>query len=324
MASAPLLKIVGLHVEGLRALRRVDWPADGMGWGDTVPDMVVVGGVNGSGKTTLLELIFESVHGLEKPAESRPSFKASVMIEVRRGDREHLYRWNFDPKDDWPRLHGRWGEATTFTQLVRRGVVGRPEQFAASDLPSAIYLPSDRSLVIPEEAYKAAGNLKAPLTFTHRFQVPSKWSESLEALLYSARWANLNALAAGRTEHNFGVYAEAFDTFFEGKHLDWHDGELVVRLSDGNRHALDTLSSGEKQVIIIVSELLRRWRPGSLILIDEPETHMHPIWLAKLWDLLKRMQRERGGQVIVATQSTQLFGLADAGSTVLLGGRSLQ
>jgi len=61
VAKPPLLKIVGLHVEGLRALRRADWPADGMGWGDAVPDMVVIGGVNGSGKTTLLELLFESV-----------------------------------------------------------------------------------------------------------------------------------------------------------------------------------------------------------------------------------------------------------------------
>lgn len=203
-------------------------------------------------------------------------------------------------------------------------VVEAGQQFSATDIPSAIYLPSDRALVIPEEAYKAAGNLKAPQTFTHRFQLPTKWSESLEAILYAARWADLNALAAGRTEHNFDVYAEAFSTFFEGKRLDWDEGELVVRMADGARHALDRLSSGEKQVIIIVSELLRRWRPGSLVLIDEPESHMHPIWLAKLWDLLVRWQRERGGQVIVATQSTQLFGLAGAGSKVLLGGRGLQ
>jgi predicted ATPase len=195
--------------------------------------------------------------------------------------------------------------------------------FASTDLPSAIYLPSDRALVIPEEAYKAAGNLKAPQTFTHRFHVPAKWSESLEAILYAARWADLNALAAGRTEHNFDVYAEAFSTFFEGKRLEWDEGELVVRVASGARHGLDALSSGEKQVIIIVSELLRRWRPGSLVLIDEPESHMHPIWLAKLWRLISRWQRERGGQVILATQSTQLFGLAGAGSRMLLGDRNL-
>jgi predicted ATPase len=199
-----------------------------------------------------------------------------------------------------------------------------PQGDLFTDLPGAIYLPSDRALVIPEEAYKAAGNLRTPLTFTHRFQVPSKWSESLEAILYAARWTDLNALAAGRTEHNFDVYAEAFSTFFEGKRLDWsEEGELAVRLESGDRHRLDALSSGEKQVIIIVSELLRRWRAGSLILIDEPESHMHPLWLAKLWSLLTRWQRERGGQVILATQSTQLFGLAGAAGKVLLGGSDL-
>jgi predicted ATPase len=308
VAKAPLLKIVGLHVEGLRALGRVDWPADGMGWGDVVPDVVVIGGVNGSGKTTLLELIFESVRRLQQPAESSSSFEALVQVHVRGAGRDNV----FD---------------VSFRRAISKGrsmaMVEPDEQFAATNLPSAIYLPSDRALVIPEEAYKAAGNLRAPQTFTHRFQPAAKWSESLEAVLYAARWADLNALAAGRTEHHFDVYAEAFSTFFEGKRLDWENGELVVRVADGSLHALDALSSGEKQVIILVSELLRRWRPGSLILIDEPESHMHPVWIAKLWVLLKRWQRERGGQVILATQSTQLFGLADVGGKTLLGGRDL-
>jgi energy-coupling factor transporter ATP-binding protein EcfA2 len=314
VAEGPLLKIVGLHVEGLRALKRVDWPADGMGWGGVVPDVVVIGGVNGSGKTTLLELIFAAVCRLQKPNEPGIACDAEVRIQVRRADRDDVVPVRFR-RDDPGRQKGR----TVFSDAM----VEPDEQFAASDLPSTIYLPSDRALVIPEEPYKAAGNLKAPQTFTYRFHAPAKWSESLEAVLYAARWADLNALAAGRTEHNFDAYAEAFSTFFEDKRLVWEDGELVVRVADGSLHALDALSSGEKQVIILVSELLRRWRPGSLVLIDEPESHMHPVWIAKLWRLLKRWQQERGGQVILATQSTQLFGLADVRGKILLGGGDL-
>jgi energy-coupling factor transporter ATP-binding protein EcfA2 len=327
VAKPPLLKIVGLHVEGLRALSRVDWPAAGMGWGDTVPDTVVIGGVNGSGKTTLLELIFDSVRALQGPPESNPSFAAFVQIQVRGAGRDDLFGVSFTRHNPWPVIHVKPKESSSFvltSRHVGQAVVETAEPFTTTDIPSAIYLPSDRSLVIPDEAYKAAGNLNAPPTFTHRFQIHAKWSESLEAILYAARWADLNALAEGRTEHNFDVYAEAYATFFEGKRIDWHKGELVVSLTDGTRHRLDALSSGEKQVIVIVSELLRRWRPGSLVLIDEPEAHMHPIWVAKLWDLLKRWQRERGGQVIVATQSTQLFGLAEVGTKVLLGGSGLQ
>ena len=55
--TVPLFRIAGLHIENLRALRKVEWPKDGMGWGDRVPDMVMVGGVSGSGKTTLLEVL---------------------------------------------------------------------------------------------------------------------------------------------------------------------------------------------------------------------------------------------------------------------------
>ncbi len=342
-ATTPLLKIVGLHVEGLRALRNVDWPADGMGWSGAVPDTVVIGGVNGSGKTTLLELLFGTVRALGRAGtfvwESSRAVNAWVDLLVRGAGLDEVFRLVVGDADfiahhrrktslcfvrrgdEWG--HGGDGEASTSLK-VHKLLASNGERFAATDLPSAIYLPSDRALVIPDEPYKAAGNLRAPPTFTHRFQVPTKWTESLEAVLYAARWADLNALAAGRTEHNFDVYAEAFSTFFEGKRLEWEDGELCVRLADGGRHGLDALSSGEKQVVIIVSELLRRWRPGSLLLIDEPESHMHPVWLAKLWDLLKRWQRERGGQLIVATQSTQLFGLADASSRVLLGGRDFR
>ena len=63
-STKPCLKITGLHVEGLKALRRVDWPADGMGWGGQVPDLVMVGGINGSGKTTLLELVGDAARTL--------------------------------------------------------------------------------------------------------------------------------------------------------------------------------------------------------------------------------------------------------------------
>jgi predicted ATPase len=103
------------------------------------------------------------------------------------------------------------------------------------------------------------------------------------------------------------------------KHLVWDHGELFVKIaSTGAMHPLTKLSSGENQVIVFMAELLRRWRPGSLILIDEPDLHLHPAWPATLWSTLKSWQEERGGQVIATTQSTSLFGIADHGTTLLL------
>jgi len=59
-------------------------------------------------------------------------------------------------------------------------------------------------------------------------------------------------------------------------------------------------------------------RPGSLVLIDEPELHLHTHWQAKLLEMLQGIQRRRGGQIILATQSGDLFGFAPDHSRLLL------
>ena len=120
---------------------------------------------------------------------------------------------------------------------------------------------------------------------------------------------------------NFEQYTKAFSRFFEGqKQLIWHRGELVVQTKSGGRHDLSELSSGEKQVILFMGELLHRWRPGSLILIDEPELHLHEYYQTKLCEALVEWQKERGGQVILATQSDHLFGLSGPGTRLVLNG----
>ena len=108
--------------------------------------------------------------------------------------------------------------------------------------------------------------------------------------------------------------------FGAAKRFEWDDeGILHVRTADGALHSLDALSSGEKQILLFIAELFRRWTPGSLVLIDEPELHLHESWLATLWRAICELQRERGGQVIVTTQSNYLFGLGEPGTRVLLG-----
>jgi ATPase subunit of ABC transporter with duplicated ATPase domains len=191
-------------------------------------------------------------------------------------------------------------------------------------IPGAVYIPSEeRTFVLPQERFKAAGKSSNLDSFVYRWRPPEKWEDSLEARLYSARWEDLNAKEEGRPQdaHHFNAYSREFERFFGGaKSLKWVQGELTVELKNGTQHDLSRLSSGEKQVITLMGEILHRWRPGSLILIDEPELHLHSSWLTRLWEALEYWQRERGGQVIVATQSNHLFQIAEPRTAVLLGG----
>lgn len=338
--ARPSLKIVGLHVEGYRALRRVDWPADGLGWGDAVPDIVMVGGVNGSGKTTLLELIAEAAQCLFLPDHQAPmtlSLASRVCFELEVPSWGKMaFQW-----PDWSdEIHTKLSrllpspEADAITRDLAtqreaqlknlRSTIADADAFAKSDIPGVIYLPTDRRLVIPPEPYKAAGKWAAPYAFFYKFKASTQWRDSLEALLYGARWADLNAKEDGHPERatHFRSYSEAFQAFFgDAKQLVWENGELFVKINDtGALHPLMELSSGEKQAVILAAELYRCWRPGSLILIDEPELHFHPTWQTAFYVMLDRWQKERGGQVIIATQSTHLFRIAAPDTAVLLGG----
>lgn len=342
-STRPSLKVVGLHVEGLKALRLVDWPEGGMAWAGEVPDVVMVGGANGSGKTTLLELIAAMAPCLYDASRLPvlPDYDAwidfhvtsaltgSVTFRVVVGDEAFVNTHKtaesvgFARERQGPTPYGLAYSQGPFVEMAN-GFLPDRKAFTSSDFPGVVYFPTDRQLLIPDEAYKAAGRLNGSVEFVHRFQPASKWTQSVEALLYAARWADLNAKDSGRPEEatHFESYARAFEGFFGAeKRLIWTPGgEVVVEIARGGAaHSINELSSGEKQALLFGAELHRRWRPGSLILIDEPELHLHPTWQTALWTLLERWQKERGGQVIVATQSNHLFGIAEPGTTVLLG-----
>lgn len=81
-------------------------------------------------------------------------------------------------------------------------------------------------------------------------------------------------------------------------------------VSDDELHTiltLDQLSSGEKQMIIQVYELLFRAQSGTLVLIDEPELSLHMMWQMNYLKNLSQIAQLRGFQCIVATHSPQIF-----------------
>jgi len=67
---------------------------------------------------------------------------------------------------------------------------------------------------------------------------------------------------------------------------------------------LDDLSDGEKAVFTIAFDILRRDLRNSIILIDEPEMHLHPELAAKLADQLPTLRP--GNQIWLATQCLEI------------------
>jgi ABC-type transport system involved in cytochrome c biogenesis ATPase subunit len=340
--SRARLALSRLAIHNYRSLRDVRWPEDGLGWEGRIPETVLVGGVNGSGKTTLLDVLFGVVAfviGWEasektevKASDLMPPGTGRIELDLDAGEGNRgvgAIRLAIEGSLDEPiRLHTRAGTLLAPVQpdmvmLVRKVLA---EMCRKADGPRLLYFPTDRAVPIPSTRFKRPGSNEIDESPIYRYAAPAEWEQSVEAVLYDARWRDLNAKEQGdpAAAKNFAAYEDALKEFFGGtKRFVWdRDGVLHVETKDGARHPLESLSSGEKQVLLFVAELFRRWTPGSLVLLDEPELHLHESWIAALWGALRRLQRERGGQVIVTTQSNYLFGLGGAGSRVVLRGGS--
>lgn len=97
---------------------------------------------------------------------------------------------------------------------------------------------------------------------------------------------------------------------FANKHLEIDKRFGFRFVADDELHTiltLEQLSSGEKQMINQVYELLFRAQSGTLVMIDEPELSLHMMWQMNYLKNLSEIANLRGFQCIVATHSPQIF-----------------
>lgn len=336
-AIAPGMKITGLHIAGYRSIQKLDWPEDGLGWDGKIPDIVLVGGANGSGKTTLLEGLFAVFAGLEYTVLSRD--------KVFPGAREFCLDMSVQSQElgGVRALRIAVGDETFVRAQMKPGAYGfqrrgldvrapkewlefleaakNPVLIARGVMPRVLYFPTDRQLEFPEPGKRSLAQPPDQSEMAWRFMPATSYEESLINQLTHAKFTDLLLEKEGKPEQatHYAALADAFHRFIgAGKELVWEGGKLFVRTADKALHDLPALSSGEKQVLLFAAELQRRWTPGSLVLIDEPELHLHDAWQSTLFRMIQDLQRERGGQAILTTQSNFLFGLGEPGSRVLL------
>lgn len=87
---------------------------------------------------------------------------------------------------------------------------------------------------------------------------------------------------------------------FQAPALDPH--EMGSRIDDFIER-LKTASSGHQLLVFIVTALVESVRERSLVLLDEPETHLHPRLLSTLLRLLYDMLTKRDAYAVIATHS---------------------
>jgi predicted ATPase len=140
----------------------------------------------------------------------------------------------------------------------------------------------------------------------HAFRTEGgRWRDSLDNLLVWLKW-----LDDGRFERAIELVNErVFDgttTFLKG--ISKEPPEAVV-VRDNHRHRLDALSSGEKSLAQLFLRIGAHMTRNTILLIDEPEAHLHEQWKFRLYEQFKRLAQEAfpGITIIVATHSQEVI-----------------
>ena len=94
----------------------------------------------------------------------------------------------------------------------------------------------------------------------------------------------------------------------ESLHLSFYIPE-AGESEEGVGRSLKDLSSGERQILIVLTYLAFMSGPNSVFIIDEPELSLHLRWQAYLIEALKVL-RPSGGQIILATHAPEIAGRA--------------
>ena len=76
-------------------------------------------------------------------------------------------------------------------------------------------------------------------------------------------------------------------------------------MTEGDNVQLDQLSSGEKQVLLILTTVFLQENKPSILLMDEPEISLHISWQDRLIGVIRELNPNC--QLIVTTHSPNIF-----------------
>ncbi|MBV9121947.1 MAG: AAA family ATPase [Planctomycetes bacterium] len=328
-----------MYINRLRLLNVKPLHRDIPNSGDALPEPArrrfVLQGANGSGKSTILETIatlwkfwgdwLEEGRGAAPPPEQLSHYLgkaelAAIEIVGITGASRPLWIGMGKPSE-WQGLRMMYPKSA-FAGLIQHGTkwviefpgdAQRPEpddlltrryrSLAGSEsFPNMVYFPPEgRTIRRPKK-------LRGEIMDTTGFHWTAVYDPhvNLDSVLLTVR-----ALWPERFEECLALVNLALEhrqkriTGFGPK------GRLIVKgTTDWGapyEHPIEALSSGERQMLLLVGFAVAFLRPGGIVLLDEPDLHLHLGMVDQLLETIERVVQERHGQLIVASHSVRVW-----------------
>ncbi len=257
-----------MHSVEIRGL----WKKYDFCWCGLNPDVNILIGINGSGKTTLFNIIDALLTADVKRLKGY-GVEADVTIDAH----TVKYRQNTAIADLKQQLEGiRYQKISTFDIPFRdKPKAGREYSQLYNELHTIVY---DIGNINPSFSDYRLKATNFPDEAEHINQRIQMLFETIDRLF-------------GKTEKTIKINPNT-------NHL--------VFMDDDEEIPLYKLSSGEKQLLLILMRVFLMEEKPYILLMDEPEISLHIEWQYKLFEEIRRLNPNC--QIITSTHSPSLFG----------------
>lgn len=298
-------------------------------------ESVVLAGPNNSGKTTLLQAIAVWKLGLAKWRQHRSGSSATKRtgVPITRQDFTALPLREMNLLWEGRKVAGggQKAGAPRLLEIVIKGRTGRREWECGLEFqyanPEMVYVRPSGSKQLDEAALNAfppdeAKNLSIvhipPLSGTERDE-PRRDRGYQDVLVGQSRPGEILRnllLEISESEEHWNELQDQIKNLFKielGKPQYSEAQPYIVceYVEENVTRPLDLANAGSGflQVLLILAFFYAR--PAAVLLLDEPDAHLHVILQREVYDLLRKIASQRGCQLIIATHSEVLLDATD-------------
>lgn len=247
------------------------WGRVNIQWNDIHEDVNILVGINGSGKTTLLDLMSDYYTGQKIRKGIAESVGGTVI------DSPVTYIRSFDV----PANSKKKTESILLQEL--KNVINQNGE------GTSFFDYRMKMLNFPDEADRIRQRID---TFFQK--VNSLFQETGKEIMIDPQ---NNSLVFHIKESEEAILLE------DGGELLLENGDRMV--TEGTYVRLEQLSSGEKQILLILTSVFLQEEKPNILLMDEPEISLHISWQDRLISLIRELNPNC--QLIVTTHSPNIF-----------------
>lgn len=181
-------------------------------------------------------------------------------------------------------------------------VLGMLQTNMELSIPNVIYLDAEeRRWIAPKRNISSLEPDDLSKNWLANYIVTDDWKDQLESSLFNMKATLPKA---------YPEMVDMLNQFLSGKQIEQEipqGGRIFLYLTDGRKLSFDDLSSGEHQVLIMLFTVQRWLQPGGVVLIDEPDLHLHPSLISPLLAVLENIVTKREGQLILSSHATDVW-----------------